>query len=241
VVCASGFPAAADEIAEKGRAVFEKNQRAVVNVQVTLRVSSGSGSPQEYVREVSGTVIDSSGLTVLALSAADPTELNRRVSPESRVEAEVTDVKIRLDDSTELPAQVVLRDRDFDLAFVRPNTKPETALVAIDLKNSGTASVLEQVISLNRLNKAANRAYSASVERISAVVQKPRTFYIPDGAVTSTSLGCPAFLADGRVLGLFVMRAVGSSGSDRPNATPIVLPAGDVLKAASQVPEAKAE
>lgn len=234
-------PAQGDEIADKGRAIFEKHQRAVVSVQVVLKVSSGSGNPREYRQEATGTVMDPSGLTVLALSACDPTELNRRVSQESRMESEVTDVKILLDDNTELPAQMVLRDRDLDLAFIRPNSKPATPLPAIDLSKSGSAKILDEVISLNRLNRAANRAYSASIERISAVVEKPRTFYIPDGAVTATSLGSPAFLVDGQVLGVFVMRAVGTAGGERPNITPIVLPAADVLKAASQAPEPKAD
>jgi hypothetical protein len=105
--------------------------------------------------------------------------------------------------------------------------------------------VLEQVITLNRLNSAAGRAYSASVERISAVIQKPRTFYIPDGANTSTTLGAPVFSLNGNVLGMVVMRAVTAKGtgsrSVRDSMTPIILPAEYVLKAAKQAPESKLE
>ena len=39
---------------------------------------------------------------------------------------------------------------------------------------------------LMRSNSAAGRAYAASVERINAVIQKPRTFYIPDSSMTAT-------------------------------------------------------
>jgi hypothetical protein len=105
--------------------------------------------------------------------------------------------------------------------------------------------VLDQVITLNRLNSAAGRAYAASVERISAVIQKPRTFYIPDSAMTSTTLGSPAFALDGKVVGVLVMRAVNSKGGGnrnlRESMTSIILPAEDILKAAKQAPEAKGD
>jgi hypothetical protein len=100
--------------------------------------------------------------------------------------------------------------------------------------------VLDEVVALNRLNSAASRAYSASLERISAVVQKPRTFYIPDSTMSATTMGSPAFLMNGNCLGVFVMRAV-SSTSGRANLTAIILPADDILKGAKQAPEAKAD
>jgi len=38
----------------------------------------------------------------------------------SRVETEITDIKILLDDGTEVaPLRLVLRDKDLDLAFIR--------------------------------------------------------------------------------------------------------------------------
>src|SRR5882672_5270129 len=69
----------ADELAEKGREVFKKNQRAVVTVQVvqkmTISVPGSGGAPREMKQDLTGTVVDGSGLTVLALSAADPTAM----------------------------------------------------------------------------------------------------------------------------------------------------------------------
>ena len=116
-------------------------------------------------------------------------------------------------------------------------------MAAVDLSKASPAGLLEQVITLNRLNRAAGRGYAASVERISAVIEKPRIFYIPDATMSSTSLGSPAFLPDGNVLGLFVMRAVNSGGSRNPrdSMTTIIIPAEDILKGAKQAPEAKGQ
>jgi S1-C subfamily serine protease len=237
--------ARADEFAEKGRIVFQKNHAAVVTVEVVQKAPAGrSGAPRESKVDLTGTIIDPSGLTVLALSSVDPSELYRRLSEESKLEIEVSEVKMLLQDGTEVPADIVRRDKDLDLAFVRPKTKPASPMAAVDLSKSGTAQVLDQVISLNRLKQASGRAYSASEERIAAVVQKPRTFYIPDSSLTETESGSPAFTLDGGVLGLFVMRAVNAAGAGniRDCYTAIILPAGDIIEDAKQVPaEGKAE
>ncbi|MGO8701004.1 MAG: serine protease [Limisphaerales bacterium] len=236
-----------DELADKGRDIFKKNQHAVVTVQVVLKsTSSGNGrssNPTESKQDLTGVVIDPSGLTVLALSAVDPTELYRRMFDEYKGEAEVNDIKILLDDGTELPAEIVLRDKDLDLAYLRPKTKPATPLAALDLSKTATVDVLDPVIALNRLNRATGRAYSATVERVDAVMQKPHTFYIPGTGASSASLGSPAFTLNGNVVGIFVMRAVkggeASARNARENMTVVLLPAADILKGAAQAPEAK--
>lgn len=240
----------ADELAEKGRDIFKKNQHAVVTVQEVLKMSApGASRANEAKQELTGTVLDPSGLTVLALSACDPSEMYQRMlgsdASRGRVETEISDMKILPDDGTEIPAEIVLRDKDLDLAFIRPKTKPATPMPSVDMGKTSPAQVLDQVVTLNRLNSAAGRAYSASGERISAVVQKPRTFYIPDSNMTSTTLGSPAFAMDGKLVGVMVMRAVNSKGGAtrnyRDSLTTIILPAEDIAKAAAQAPEAKGD
>src|ERR1041385_952300 len=140
-------PCHADDLAEKGRAIFKKNQHAVVTVQIVLKskfsMGGQGGQSTESRQDVTGTVIDPSGLTVLSLSATDPGQMLQAMmaggsDEESRfkMETELSDVKILLDDGTELPSEVVLRDRDLDLAFIRPKTKVTTALSALDLTKS---------------------------------------------------------------------------------------------------------
>jgi len=244
--------AQAGELAEKGRAVFKQHQNEVVTVQVVQKMtSSASGrtsEPREVKQDITGTVVDPSGLTVLALSAADPSEMYKRMYPASsgyKFEVEVSDVKILLDDSTETPAEIVLRDKDLDLAFIRPKTKPAQLMAAVDLSKAAPAQMLDELITINRLGRAAGRVHAASVELVSAVVQKPRTFYIPDSKMTGTALGSPAFALDGRIVGIIVMRTIsagGGAGNFRSdNATSIILPAEDIAKAAKQAPEAKGE
>jgi len=248
-------PGRADELAEKGRQIFKQYEHSVVTVQIVVRskvsVGGRAGEPSETRQDVTGTIIDPSGLTVVSLAATDPGQMLQNVmsSDESsrfKVETELSDVKLLLPDGTEVPAEVALRDRDQDLAFLRPKAKLATPLPAVDLANSGKAQLLDQVLALTRLGNAAGRAYSASAERVAAIVERPRLFYVPETSMTTTSLGSPAFTLDGKVLGLFVMRSIKASGggggsglsNQRNNITGIILPAEDVLKAARQVPPA---
>jgi hypothetical protein len=250
----------ADDLGEKGRAIFKKNQHCVVTVQIVLKsklsMAGRGGESSESRQEVTGTIVDPAGIAVLSLSATDPGQLVQNMmggggEDESRfkMETELSDVKMLLEDGTEVPAEVVLRDRDLDLAFIRPKAKLATAIAAIDLTSTGKADVLDEVVALNRLGKAAGRSYAASVERISAIVQRPRLFYIPEANMTTTTLGAPAFTSDGKVLGIFVMRTAkgrggsgfGMVGSPSDSFTGIIVPADDVLKAARQVPAAAEE
>lgn len=248
----------ADELAEKGRQVFKDHQHCVVTVQIVVKskvsVGGRASDANETRQDVTGTIVDPSGLIVVSLSATDPGQMFQNVmssmasdeASKVKVETELSDAKMLLPDGTEVPSEVVSRDRDLDLAFLRPKAKLTSPLPAVDLTQSGRAQLLDQIVALNRLGNAAGRAYSASAERIAAIVERPRLFYIPETSLTTTALGAPAFTLDGKILGLFVMRSIkASSGSgmsaamnQRDNITGIIVPAEDVLKAAKQVPAA---
>jgi len=248
-------PCRADDLASRGRAIFKKYQHTVVTVQIVLKshvsMSGMGGQSSESRQDVTGTVVDPAGLTVLSLTATDPGQMMQTImsgmseeDAKFKMETELSDVKILLDDGTEVPAEVVLRDRDQDLAFIRPKSKLAVPLAALDLTKSGKAELLDQVVALNRLGSAAGRAYAASIERISAIVMHPRLFYVPESSATATTLGAPAFTLDGKTLGIFVMRSLkGQSGggmsmfaAQPDNLTGIIIPADEVLKAAKQVP-----
>src|SRR5258706_6867660 len=243
------FSLRADELTVKGRAILEKNQGTVVTVQVVLKTSSSGSASRETKQDISGTVIDPSGLTVVSLSACDPNEMLQRIMPEEfskyNVQSEISDLRILLEDGGDIPSEIILRDKDLDLAFIRPKVKSATPMAAVDLSKSSPALVLDQVLALSRLNSAAGRTCAASSERISAVIKRPRKFYIPETSPTATMPGAPAFSLDGNILGIFVTRAIplkgGSARDMRNSVTPIILPAEEILKAARQAPEAKPE
>ena len=243
------YTALADDSAERGRAVLEKWNSSIVTVQMVTAVSMGMQSQKmEDKAEATGTIIDPSGLVVFSLTSSDPTAALGKMMGmfggpgDSGMQAEVTDIKIRLPDGEELPSEIVLRDRDLDLVFVRPTEKPSAALPAVDLADPALPKTLDQVVVLNRLGNVANWTTSAKLGRIQAVIEKPRTYYILGDDLT---LGAPVFTLDGKIVGIMLLR----TGTGRPSMgaflqgisgmgmLPIILPAEDIAEVAQQVGE----
>lgn len=240
---------------EAGRSIYEKNKAAVVTVEVVIKSSfsmPGMGSQSDESKsECVGTVIQPDGLTVVALSSADPSSLYSAMMGGMAgmgmegmdMQSEITDCKIILEDKSEVPAQLILRDKDLDIAFVRPREKPASDWVALDLKQAADPALLETLVTVNRLGKNANRAHSVNLDRVTAIVERPRKFYVPGMVESLMGQGCPAFALDGKVVGVLVMRMMqsGSGGGMNPFAMddmmmPILLPAADVLSSAQQAP-----
>jgi hypothetical protein len=254
-LAAPGIPSrAAQDDRAAAREIVKRWQSAIVTVRVVLkmRVSVGGREMQSMDESVEtvGTVIDPSGLTVLSLGALNPgTMMNKMMggggSGQERMEfgSEPSDVKLRLPDGKELPARIVLRDEDLDLAFLRPTAKPDKPLVAINLADEGRPSILDPVVVLTRLGRVGGWAPGASLQTIGAIIEKPRTFYVIENGST---LGTPAFTSAGKVVGLLTMRSVQSGrpgmfsmmgGASALGLLPVILPAADVRDIAQQAPE----
>lgn len=237
----------ADEIAEKGREILAQYRDSVVTIQLVVKQTiSGPGFPSREMEskvEITGTVISADGLTVVSLSEVDPAAMMARMTDMSdiKMDTDIQEVTMLMLGGDEVSSEVILRDNDLDLAFIRPLKKPDTPFSYVSLEESGAPLQLDPVITVNRLGTVARRAHSISVERIDAIVTKPRTFYLLGSSQTSTGLGCPVYKLDGRVIGVLFMRAIKStttssfSGGNDTVAS-IVLPAIDILEAAEQVP-----
>ncbi len=253
VACACA--ASGQGIEEQGRAVLEKNQNTVVTVQFVIKSKfsmGGMGSEeQESKQESTGFVIDPTGLIVMPLSETDPSAMMDSMmsgmgeaGSQFKMETSLGEVKVQIPGGAEMPAKVVLRDKDLDLAFLRLAEKPAQPLASVDLAQAGDVQVLDQVFALTRLGKVLNRATAVSMERIEAVVKKPRTLYVPGNDPTHSGVGSPVFTADGRILGMIVMRTMKDDTGGgimemmggMKSMVSVVLPAADILDAAKQAP-----
>lgn len=252
----AGNPIGAQDDRAAGRDIVKKWQSAIINVRVVLkmRVSVGGREMQSMDESVEtvGTVIDPSGLTVLSLGALNPGAMMNKMmggggSSQERMEfgSEPSDVKLRLPDGKELPARIVLRDEDLDLAFLRPIAKPDKPLVAINLADEGRPSILDSVVVLSRLGRVGGWTPAASLQTIGAIIERPRTFYVIETG-SSSGVGTPAFTTGGKVVGLLTMRSVSAGrpgmfsmvgGSEGLGLLPVILPAADVREIAQQAPE----
>jgi hypothetical protein len=232
--------------AAAGRALVERYASSIVKVELvaTLKMSIGgrSAPPRERKLEANGTVISPTGLTVTSLSQIDPGAAFEAIrasmgAAAARVqldETEYKEVKLGLSDGTTVPAKVVLKDTDLDLAFVAPDVGDAAAKRQFDyvkLDDAAVGEVLGNYYSISRASKALQQVPLVSFSTVSGIVQKPRQMFI----VVGESPGSPVFDAKGHVLGICVRRSGGSIG------TFVILPAADVADEAKQAAAAKPE
>ena len=246
-------PALAADLAAVGRATAEKNRRAVISIRIVLKLKIGFGGQaqdQEQKVEVAGVVIDPSGLTLASAASIDPSGALRKMAggqaSRMKLESEVKETTLLLEDGTEVEAEVVLKDTDLDLAFLKPR-EPGRLFAAVTLKpRTGAVPLLTPIFVVGQLGKLASRALAVSTGEIRAYVRGPAPYYVTDGE-TSSYTGSVAFTADGVPLGVFVNRfsaspdsrggamfdgAFGRSGSDA--VITVLRPVDKVLELAAQ-------
>ena len=237
------------------RDVAKKWQEAIVNVRVVLKTRMSMAGREMQASddtvEAIGTVIDPSGLTVMSLGMLNPAGMMSKMiggmaGGDQKVEitSEPSDLKMRMADGKEIPAKIVLRDEDLDLAFIRPTSKPDKTLTAINLGDAAKPTILDQVVVLSRLGRVGAWAPGAALFDISAIIERPRTFFVLSGQ--AATMGAPAFLPSGKVVGLLTLRQIDAGrpsmmsmmgGSESLGLLAVILPAADVLEIANQAME----
>ncbi len=234
---------ATDELTAIARDIQKKNQDAVVWVEGVLNLQfsgmQGQSQNQEQKVETLGTIINESGLTVVPNSTLNPVSMMSSMmkSQGMSVDGQLSDVKIRLADGTELAAEVVMKDEDLDLAFLLPTAEEGKKLpefTYVNLNDTTEVKTLDQIITLGRMPKLMNRQESVNVCRISCVIEKPRKFYCVD---VIGGMGVPAFATNSRLVGVIVLKKsvnIDMSSVQNGGITPVILPAEDVRDIADQ-------
>jgi hypothetical protein len=233
--------------AKAGREIVKRYADSVVGIElvVTVKMTMGdrAAPPRENKLDVNGTVVTASGLTVTSLGAIDPRvqfEAMRAMmgGNASRMEVGETDykeVKLRLADGTEVPARVVLKDADLDLAFIAPDPGAAGArheFTPVKLEDAVEGVLLENYLVVSRAAKTLQRVPMVRTNYVTGIVEKPRRLYL----MSDQQLGCPVFDQQGRVLGICVQNLSGGRAGGL-----IVVPAEDVAEIAKQAAAVKIE
>lgn len=224
------IPVWADEVADLSQKVLTQWQDAIITARLVIEVYES-----ERKTEILLTIINESGLAVSSLSSISPSSMFGTSMDETKVKS----VTMILPDKEEIPANVVLRDQDLDLAFIKPIEKINRKLVAVDLADNSSPKILDHIILLSRLGNAGGYAPVVSISRIEAIITKPRTMFMTDPMKALLSgLGVPVFTLDGKVIGLNLMRASKSTdildddlsrGMGALPTLPIILPAKEII------------
>lgn len=253
-----------DEEAIAARRVFEEWKDAVVTIRLVteqrMMVSGRQIHKGEEKIETMATVIEPYGLAVLSLFSTDPTAfledlVGGRFGGEDALrfdlDSEIVDVKMVFGDGREVEAEIILRDKDLDLAFVRPLKRPKDPIPAVDLSMASTPEIMDRVLILGRLGRVADRAPYILPSRIQAIIENPRRLYVPILGGLQDGVGAPVFTLDGRVVGILLVRTSRSQmggtglisglgicgGMADMDIIPVILPATDIQEVARQIPK----
>jgi hypothetical protein len=234
-----------DAEAASGRALAKQFADTIVSVDVvaTIRVTVGDHAqpPRENKIEENGTVISPTGLTVTVLSTIDPRApmeamIAARGMGQQKIEigeTEFKDVKLRLANNTEIPAVIVLKDPDLNLAFIAPVSdaaNPQRKFPCISLEKAVTGEVLGSYYYVTRAPKSLQRVPIVRTTTIVGIVEKPRRLYL----MSDQALGVPILDPKGLVLGISTQYLE----NGRPSSH-VVLTAADVAELATQAAAVK--
>jgi S1-C subfamily serine protease len=241
------------------RKTLQTYGKSVILLAAVLKMEAKGmeGLEHEQKTQCTAVIIDPSGLAVTALTNLNPAGVLPKIrvgrggsSQTLELDFQVQEVKYKLADGTEVPARVVLKDEDLDLAFLAPlkpldeATRAKIAVLPLGDAASQVES-LDDVILIDRTTDDFNYIPTLDLGRISAVVSNPRTCYLLNGG----AMGMPVFDGQGKVMGIVcqcikpdkeeggLMARIAAMTSSGANSH-LVLPAADVTKL---VPQAKEE
>jgi S1-C subfamily serine protease len=244
-IASQAVAAPIDPSIEAARKILATHQDSVLWISGVCKVSytaaGGSDDPvnipdQERKVEALGTVISTNGMIVTALSGIDPAkEVSgreiRTASGTVKLEASsiLKEVKIVMPDGAEVPAEVVMKDVDLDLAFLQAKRDAkefnDAQFKAVDLKDSASVVIAEEVVSVSRTDEVLNRQPMVYNGQVNVLVKKPREFI----RASSGGIGTPTFNLDGKLVGIGVVRT-----SKERRSLAVLLPAADVEEIADQ-------
>ncbi|MCE5266272.1 MAG: serine protease [Planctomycetaceae bacterium] len=230
------------EYVATARKTMQKYEKAVITLSAVLKIEVRGVEAGESKSQFPAVVIDQTGMAVASLTNLSPHGKVRAGGRTVEVQGNVQEVKYRLADGSELPARVVLKDEDLDLAFLMPQKPLDEAakaqLAAIPLADAASqVQPMDATILLGRANEDLNYAPLLIEGRILALITQPRNCYVADGGV----LGMPVFNAKGKLIGM-LCRCVKNEGENTVRmstvSTQLILPAADIARL---VPQAKEE
>ncbi len=223
IAMAAASSVTAQSIEESARALAEKYKSSlvVVTVKGKLLASGPAGSlpERDQSRRTLGVTIADNGLIVVSNTAIDAAvglsgqqaQVDGKVVKINTAKTTFSDVEISYGDSTLIHGKVVRQEVEADVAFILPDVAEAKALKKtsfdkVDLTQfAAAAQQADQVISLSRSSAVYGYMPTVSIGRITGVYKGDRTFFV---TTAGTAQGLPVFTADGKPVGITVMRIV---------------------------------
>ncbi len=178
---------------------------AIVQVKYVLRIKGPKGPDRSSDAEASGVMIDPSGLLLVSNANLGMSELMRRMGSSQGLSANATELRVLIGDDTEgLPAQLVARDTELDLSWVKIDDPKERKFEALDLSASAEPQPGDTLVLLSRTAQFLGHAPVAVEAQVAGRTDRPHPLILVDG--TGGLHGAPAFTLAGKLAGVSVLQ-----------------------------------
>ncbi len=236
--------ASADDSYQK---LLDDNAERLVTVKYILKMGAGGSGDDESENELTGVMIDPKGIILCSNTQLGGYRgmMMRMSGGDSAVTP--TDIKVLIGDDVEgIDGELIARDTELDLAWIRIKEPGDRQFSAVDLAAGIEAKVGDRLLALRRMGKFFGRALVVNEGYVGGATRKPRELLIPSGDI-GTALGLPVFSTDGRVIGVSVvqmpspedMAADPTGGAGSVGA--LILSAEDVVRATRRAMEVVAD
>ena len=232
IVCLAGLlallvaPALAQPEADYEKLLADKSP-AIVTVKFLMKMKSSWGD-HEAEQEVPGVIIGKDGLIMCANSHFGGGAWMRN----SGVTVIPADFKVLIGADTEgVEADLLARDTDLDLAWLKLKNTPAEPLTVIELSKAATPTIGERMYCISRLGKYFDRIAVVAEMRVGGSTTKPRQLIVPSGG--SGAVGLPVYAAAGQIVGVSITQVPedDESSPGGQGGGVLILPADKVQKA----------
>lgn len=196
------------------KSLLERRAPVLVTVKFVLKTSMGGMmggmGDQESESEVTGVMIDPNGLVLCSdTQLGGFMKMLAKMMPMmgGNVSATPTDIKVLVGDDTEgRKAELVARDSELDLAWIRIKDAGDAKFDYLDLTKGASVSVGQRVVAVRRMGKYFGRAATVIEGRIAGTTKKPRDLYIPS-IEFAMAQGLPIYTESGKLVGFTITQA----------------------------------
>ena len=159
-------------------ALIAKRAPAIVTIKFVLKMDFGGFGDGEHEQEVTGIMIDPSGL-VLASNNGLGGLLGamQSMTGGSTLQMSIKPEKIRVlagDDTVGVDAKLIARDTELDLAWVKVDKAPDKPYDSVDFAKGATPKIGDRLYTVMREGKFFDRVPVVMETRLGGIAQKPR-------------------------------------------------------------------
>jgi hypothetical protein len=234
---------------DAARKVLATHQDAIVLIEGVLRAEmlvngTRSGEPRESRIEVSGFIVDHSGLVVVSgfhlnpigMLGGKPTRVERGGQTfEIEMRTRLEKLILRLRDRSEVPARIVIEDHHLGLTLLGPVPQDGMTMPAfhpVSLEDAVIPVASTQYLVVDRGTATFRNEWILESGTISAVLNLPRTRYLQDLGRPWMFIGAPFFDLEGHLLGLGMLEVRlpldPAAGTWDSSPLPVIAPAADI-------------